>query len=154
MNTTEIIFCIIGAITVLMLYVSLLTGFFAVYFYDEKKHKHIKTSGDIHLAYGSSILFLAAFFFVVMVVIIFYRELIFGLIAFFVLIFLGTLFHFLVKKNMKNIAEMSGGYKHTVTVQFKKKRYTLLLSPVSTRYFLIALLLVIIGMVAYTIFLY
>jgi hypothetical protein len=152
MSTAEFIFCIIGAIFILMLYVSLLTGFFAVYYYDEKKHKHIKTIGDIHLAYSSSILFIVAFFFIVLIVMIFYKKLFFGLITFFILLFLGILSHFLVKKNMKNILEISGGYKPPITVKFKKIRYTVLFSPISTGYFLIALFLFIIGMMAYMIF--
>lgn len=149
MNPIEIILVVFSVILILILYVSMLTGFFALYYYDENLHKKIVISGDDGLGYNISILGIAAFFFLAIAVMVFYKEIVWGLTVFFILLFLAILYRTLVKKNMKNIVKISGGYKPPVTVIFKKKIYTLLLSPFSSRYIFIIILLLIIGALIY-----
>jgi hypothetical protein len=119
-----------------LLYISTLTGFFAVYYYDEKKYPKIKAY-ESNVGYFSHILFIAGIYFINIIVIIFYTRII-GMIIFSILIILAILFRIIVKKNMKNIIKITcAGIKPPATVIFNSKLLTILLSPFSNIIFII-----------------
>jgi hypothetical protein len=127
-----------------MFYISLLTGFFATYYYDDKIHKKIKIR-DTNEGYFSHILFLAGIFFINIIIIL--NNKIIGITIFCILFVFGVLVNFLVKNNMKNITEIYCiGIKPPASVKFKSKLMTILLSPI-TNGVIIAIILAFIALI-------
>ena len=137
----ETVSLIIIGIIFLMFYVSILTGFFATYYYDSKINKKIKMI-DTDAGYFSHILHIAVVFFINTIVTIFYNKMI-GMIGYCIQISLGIIIMFLIKRNMKNITEIiCVGIRYPATVKFKSKLLTILLSPFSNTVFIIILLVI------------
>jgi len=130
MEFKYLILSILLGIYSLMFYISILTGFFATYYYDDKIHKKIKIH-DINEGYFKCTLFIAGVSFIYFIIILLNNKTI-GIIIFCILLVFGVLINFLVKNNMKNITEIyCVGIKPPALVKFKSKLMTILLSPFS-----------------------
>jgi hypothetical protein len=179
---------IVLGIIFLMFYVSVLTGFFAVYLwrgfnaspdlrsalcrgykgikpesnttreqhapglcpevvdYYDSKNKKIKMI-DTDEGYFSHILHIAGIFFINIFVTLFYNNII-GMIIYGILILLGIIVMFLIKRNMKNITEIiCVDIRCPATVKFKSKLLTILLSPFSNTVFIIICLILLAGFI-------
>jgi hypothetical protein len=113
----------------LMFYISLLTGFFATYYYDNKIHTKIKIH-DTNEGYFSHILYIAGIFLINIIVLL--NNKIIGIIIYCILLVFSVLINFLVKNNMKNITEIyCVSIRPPASVKFKSKLMTILLSPVT-----------------------
>ena len=127
-----------------MFYISVLTGFFATYYYDNKVHKKIKIR-DTNEGYFSHILFIAGIFLINIIVLL--NNKIIGIIIYFLLLVFGVLINFLVKNNMENITEIyCVGIKPPALVKFKSKLMTILLSPF-TNVLMIAIIFAFIALI-------
>jgi len=140
----NILYLIIGIIIFLYFYVSVLTGFFAIYYYNNKIYNNIKTK-NIDSGYFSHILAIAVLFIINTCLTIFYNNII-GIIIYCILIVFAIIFKFVIKNNMKNIIEIYFyGARPPAIVKFKTKSLTILLSPISSGIFSIILFVIIFG---------
>jgi hypothetical protein len=138
----KIAYLIIFGLIFLMWYVSVLTGFFATYYYDSKINRKIKII-DTNEGYFSHILFIAGIFFINTIITLFYNIII-GIIGYCILILLGISIMFLIKRNMKNITEINCvSIRYPATVKFKSGLLTILLSPFSNIIFIIIFLIIL-----------
>jgi len=68
----RILYFIIFGIFIYSFFISLLTGFFAIYYYDRNIHKNIRIN-NLNLGYTSHIMILSIIFFIITCITIFYN---------------------------------------------------------------------------------
>ena len=141
----EMLYLIFFFILIFTLYISLLTGFFAIYYYDCDKYKNIDAK-NIDLGYTLHVFILSFIFFIIICTIIFYNKII-GIILFILFILSALFIRYIIKRNMKNIIEIYYiGIDPPAFVKFNSKILTMLLSPFSYTIFSILLLIIIFGL--------
>ena len=129
MNIGYLIGFIFLGVIFLMFYISVLTGFFATYYYNENTHKKIIFK-DSDAGYFSHILYIAGLFLIN--IFVFFQNKFIGIIIYIFLIALILTIWYFVKRNMKNIIKINcTWYRPPATVIFNTKIMTLLLSPFS-----------------------
>ena len=139
---------VIGIVIAFSYYISLLTGFFAVYYYDPKKYIRIRFS-DYNDGDFQHLLLIAMYFLINTFITLFYDRIL-GLVIYSILIILGILISIIVKRNMKNIITIYnpiGRKIIPIRIKFRRKLMTTILSPLSNDIFLIIIIIFIISIV-------
>ena len=131
---------------ILMYYISLVTGFFVLYYYDKKLHKNIVIIGDDSLDYFKHIIHLAIFILLTMLIII--KKTIIGIFLFGIFLITGIILRIFIKKNMKNVIKIyTGTIRSLGSIYFRNKTTTILLSPFSNGIILAMILIMCIGII-------
>jgi hypothetical protein len=120
---------VFGCITILIIYISSLTSFFSLYYYDEEKHKGIKIYG-----YNKSSCKLASFelklYYISAIILAFFINIIIGILSIILLTLFTIFIQNYIKNNMEIISEIHCGVMPPIFTKFKYKRHGLFLIPV------------------------
>jgi hypothetical protein len=143
----EISILFIG-ITLLVLYVTNITSFFVIYYYNPNKHKNIELVGNINTIYLKQ-LFVVLMIYIMSIIVSFFISFVLGFLVFLVLTFLVMIVHNYIKKNMEKIKSIHCGIRPFVYIKFNDKIYNSLLMPVNNKIVLAIYIALIIGIILF-----
>jgi len=122
---------IFGGITLILIYISSLTGFFSLYYYDKEKHKNIRLFGENKNTYKVA-LFTLRLYYIATIFMAFYIKIIIGILCFILLTIITIIINNYIKNNMEIISEIHCWASNPIiTIKFTGKRYKLFLIPIS-----------------------
>jgi hypothetical protein len=120
---------IFGYITILIIYISSLTSFFSLYYYDEEKHNNIKIYGYNNSSYKLA-LFTLKLYYIATIIIAFFINIIIGILNIILLTLFTIFMQNYIKNNMEIISEIHCGVMPPIFIKFINKRYELFLIPI------------------------